>query len=244
MTEQAEKPVEIKPLSKKRFPNYVQTPPGGWRYAVPEVGGKIVGPFSNWPQLLDNLKVRYRSAGYTIPPDIHDRVQDYICQEQPEYCGEPGQVGVFSGPTEKATFHTFHAAMQCLQTLVSHRAGSGERPDMALQEQRAQVCAACPENQDVAGCSMCNIKSLGGLIKKLVGAKVTSVDKQLKFCAVCHCSTAAKVATKHQAIWSHMPDRQRDRLAREGEPATNGEISKVTCWILKEHEEQEAKYVA
>jgi hypothetical protein len=222
-------PVEIKPLSRKRFANYSDTPPGGWRYAVPEVGSKLVGPFTNWPQLLENLKVRYNAAGYPIPSNIYDKVQDYICEQQPEYCGEPGTVGMYSGPSEKATFHTFHAAMQCLQTLISHRAGSGERPDMELQEARAKVCVECPENQDTQGCSMCNVKALSGMIKKLVGAKVTSVDKRLKFCAVCHCSTAAKVATKHEAIWKHMPERQKANLPS-------------TCWLIVEHEAQEAKY--
>lgn len=225
------------PPPRKRFPNYTTTPPGGWRYAVPEVGNKIVGPFSSWIQLKDNITARYGSAGYAVPPDIFEKVQDYICEQEPEHCGEPGRVGMFSGPSEKATFHTFHAAAQCIQTLVSHRAGSGERPDMELQEKRAKVCAACPENQSVQGCSMCNFKTLNGLIKKIVGAKVTSVDKELKYCAVCHCSTAAKVATKHQAIWNHMPDKQKARLPREG---VDG--AKLTCWLIQEHEEQEAKY--
>src|SRR6188474_974395 len=70
------------------FPNYVNTPPGGWRYVVPETG-KTIGPFSNWKQLRDVLAGHYMSAGYDMPGDIFEKVEAQICNNFPEYCGEP-----------------------------------------------------------------------------------------------------------------------------------------------------------
>jgi hypothetical protein len=211
----------------KSFPNLTNTPPGGWRYLVPETG-KVIGPFSGWRQLEDNLVAYYHSTAYPLPDNLFDLAQAYICGEQPEYCGEPAkESGVAKFYRESK--HTFHTALQCLTTLVSHRAGSGERPSLEQQEARAAVCVECPMNQDTQACSVCNIKTLNGLIKKLAGAKVTSYDKRLKFCAVCHCANAAKIATKLEAIWTHMPQSQREKLP----PA---------CWLVTEQADKEAKY--
>ncbi len=203
----------------RTLPNLTNTPPNGWRYVVPETG-KRIGPFSGWVQLREQLAAHYKTAGYNMPGDIFERVQTAICDAEPAYCGDEDAAPA-PLPLMAATRHTFHAAVQCLSTLMSHRAGSGERPSLDVQESRARVCAACPENTDVQGCSVCSWNTLKGLIEKLAGAKKTSVDAQLKFCGVCHCSTKAKVATKHEAIWTHMPERQRKAL-----PAS--------CWILTE----------
>lgn len=211
----------------RALPNTVTTPPGGWRFKIPETG-KVIGPFSGYKQLADQLGTYYFSTGYPPPKDLFNVVQEYICAEQPEYCGAPAPESSI-GRAYKETKHTFHMALQCLNTLVSHRAGSGERPSFELQEKRAAVCVQCPMNQDTQACSVCNLRTLGGLIKKLVGAKVTSYDSRLKFCAVCHCANAAKVATKHEAIWAHMPERQREALP-------------PTCWLVTEQKEKEASY--
>src|SRR6185369_15592310 len=213
---------------KRTLPNLVNTPPGGWQYVVPDTG-KTIGPFNGWNQLRENLERYYQSVAYPLPKNLFELVEQQICESQPEYCGAPHTESPV-GKLYRETKHSFHAALQCLSTLVSHRAGSGEKPPIEQQEARAAVCVECPMNQDTQACSVCNIKTLGGLIKKLVGAKVTSYDSRLKFCAVCHCANAAKVATKHEAIWSHMPQQQKDKLPIKGEPLEDGTMANVTCW--------------
>lgn len=206
-------------MSERVLPNLTNTPPNGWRYRVPHTN-HLVGPYSGWPQLRDNIAAHYRAAAYELPPDLFDKVHAYICEQEPNYCGDP--VTAPAGHDYlAATKHTFHAAIQCLRTLVSHRAGSGERPTDAQQEQRAQVCAACPENSPIQQCSVCSWATLKGLVEKLAGARPTTVDAKLQFCGVCHCSTKAKVATKHDAIWKFMSEGQKQRL-----PAP--------CWIKTE----------
>lgn len=214
-----------------RFPNLVNTPPGGWRYLVPDTE-KLIGPFSGWGQLHDMLAGHYRAAGYEMPADIFDKVQAYICEQSPEHCGVASPEAKEENRIVKAFKqgkHTFHLAIRCLSTLVSHRAGSGEKPPLELQEKRAAVCVACPKNTEVEGCSMCNFKQLKRLVEKLVGAKKTTLDAQLKFCEVCHCANSAKIATKHEAIWTHLPQSQREALPS-------------LCWLNTEHEEKEKTF--
>jgi hypothetical protein len=207
----------------RRLPNKTETPPGGWRYTVPETS-KTVGPYSGITQLLENLKGHYHAAAYEQPGNLPELIEKQICDENPEYCGEEG-VPSMTQRFLKETKHTFHAALRCLATLVSHRAGSGERPQLADQERRALTCVACPKNQPIQQCSTCNNKSLNNLIEKIAGAKKTSVDAQLQYCEVCHCGLRAKIATMHSAIWTHMPENQKKQLPE-------------SCWIILEAKEK------
>jgi hypothetical protein len=156
-----------------------------------------------------------------MPENIFDLVEQSICAEFPEYCGAtPSFVRRVIDGVKNAS-HTFHAAHRCLITLVSHRAGSGERPSQELANARAAVCADCPMNQEIHACSHCNIATLNRLVEKLVGKITTPYDSQLKACAVCHCNLRAKISTKHEAIWRFMSLGEKKQL-----PAN--------CWIITE----------
>src|SRR2546421_728471 len=96
----------------KALPNLTNTPPGGWRYAVPETQ-KTLGPFSGWIQLQEQLHGHYHAAGYPVPANLFDLVQVQICNAQPEYCGDIIVQGPLSSAIQ-ATKHTFHAGLQCL----------------------------------------------------------------------------------------------------------------------------------
>lgn len=199
------------------LPNYTTTPPGGWRYQVPETG-RIVGPFSGWDQLKTNLTEHYRSTGYSIPEKLFEMVEAQICEKQTEYCAPPtiaSRLFLAMG----AIGHTFHTALSCLRTLASNSVG--EKPTQELAESRAKVCAVCPENKEIVGCSRCNIGSLNSFIQKVVGAKKTESDGALKFCGVCHCNLRAKIWTGREAIWKHTSDADKVKFPE-------------SCWLKKE----------
>ena len=195
------------------------TPPGGWRYLVPETG-RTIGPYTGFAQLRDNLASHYSASGYAMPSDILDKVEGQICSHTPEYCEESNIISRVAS-TMRRLSHTFHTAHQCLVTLVSNRAGSGEKPTMELASERAATCAACPMNRQVEGCSGCNFAALNSLVEKIVGGAKTPSDNHLKFCAVCHCNLRAKVWTKLKAIELGMSEAQRADLP-------------PTCWIITE----------
>ena len=213
------------------FPNLTNTPPGGWKYIVPETNQRR-GPYSNWPQLFEDLQAHYQATNYESPLDLFERVEKQICEEYPEWCGAAPLAPTFIqrlGETLRSIGHTFHAAHQCLAALVSHRAGSGERPNQVLANQRAATCAECPENGEIESCSHCNIRTLNSLVEKLVGTIKTPHDEQLKYCKVCHCNLRAKISTKHEAIWNHMANRQKQKLPE-------------TCWLVTENAAKEKSY--
>jgi len=199
------------------LPNVTTTPPGGWRYTVPETS-KEIGPFSGWDQLRENLIEHYRSTGYAIPLNLFELVEAQICSKQSDYCAGASvssRLYVAMG----AIGHTFHTALSCLRTLASN--ARGEKPSQELAESRSKVCASCPENKEVVDCSRCNMTALNSLIERSVGAKKTAHDGALKFCSVCHCNLRAKIWTRHEAIWKHTNDSDKERFPE-------------SCWLKTE----------
>jgi hypothetical protein len=207
------------------LPNITNCPPGGWEYKLPETERIVNG--SNLHELLEKIQSAYAGAGYQAPADLELKVEAYMCglERMQGYC-EDRSDSIFS-KMKRSLFqagnlaHTFHAAVQCMKSLISHVGGTGEKITQEVAESRASVCAVCPKNSDVTGCKNCNKGVIGQLIQRVVGARKTLHDGQLKFCDVCHCYTAAKIWVKHEAIWKHMPEGQKKALPE-------------TCWIVKE----------
>src|SRR5438105_1111133 len=98
------------------LPNTTTTPPGGWKFTVPETG-KTIGPFTGFVQLRGVLKDYYATVGYPMPSDIFERVETQLCMANPDYCAE-AYPGMSFGKAVAGTKHTFHAAVQCLATLM------------------------------------------------------------------------------------------------------------------------------
>lgn len=207
------------------LPNITNVPPGGWEYKIPETGKVVSG--SNLNDIRGKIDSQLIGGGYQIPVDINQKIEAYMCglERMNGYC-EERPTSIFDTAPKSLTaagnlYHTFHAAVQCLRTLITHRGGTGERITQEQAETRAAVCATCPKNTTVSGCSKCNDGVIGQLINKIVGAGKTSRDGELKFCEVCHCNLSAKIWTKHEAIFKHMPEGQKKSLPE-------------SCWILTE----------
>lgn len=61
-------------------------------------------------------------------------------------------------------------------------------------ERRARICAQCPLNVPVSGCSVCEIaRTLMDKSAKLLAGRTTEQDSKLKACACCGCQLQAKV---------------------------------------------------
>lgn len=204
-----------------RLPNHDTVPPGGWRYLVPETGKIVKGP--SMMDLIRAVRDHMHGNGYTMPHDIAVKIEDYMCEQMPNYCGN---VGFRSVPSKtnadpKNPYHTFHHLMQCLKTLISHRAGGRQSITPQIATTRAQDCVGCVNNVKITECSTCNSTLAKRTVQKLAGSGVTEFDSQLQACAICHCDNRAKVWTSHDAIWKHMPQAQKDKLPEN-------------CWIFKE----------
>lgn len=209
----------------RTLPNLTNCPPGGWEYKIPETGKILTG--SNLSELRAKLESQYSGSGYAIPLDIDFKIEEYMCglERMHDYC-ETRSVSIMDRIGKSLTrsgnlYHTFHAAIQCMKTLISHMGGTGERITQEVAEFRSATCAACPMNQNVTGCTNCNKGVVGQLIHKMVGARVTKHDGELMFCQACHCNTRAKIWVKHEAVYKHMPEGQKRVLPE-------------ACWIVTE----------
>lgn len=209
----------------RTLPNLTNVPPGGWEYEIPETKKVLTG--SNLPELKLKIQAQYVGAGYDVPSDLDLKIEAYMCalDRMRDYC-EQRQTSIFDTVAKSLSssgnlYHTFHAAVQCMRTMISHIGGTGEKITQEVAESRASDCAGCPKNSSVAGCLNCNKGVVGQLIGKIVGSRVTKRDGELLFCQVCHCATRSKIWTKHEAIWKHMPEGQKKALPE-------------TCWIISE----------
>lgn len=90
----------------------------------------------------------------------------------------------------------------------------GDSPlvDQAEAERRAAICARCPMNVQVRACLSCKgAEGIKGLIHKVTGGNVTSVDKDLYNCRVCTCSLKTIVWIKPEILAKGFTDSQRAR---------------------------------
>lgn len=76
--------------------------------------------------------------------------------------------------------------------------GEGPLVDQATAESRARICAACPANVTVHGCSSC--ADAPNKIAEIRGASHTEADTVLKSCGVCKCSNRAQVWVRAELL--------------------------------------------
>lgn len=201
-----------------RLPNWTNSPPGQWRYKVPETGQQF-GPFPDHEQLLSVVRSHYKANGYEIPSreTLLARFEAEACARAPGYCGDTSAESI--GPMS-ALGHSFHSALTCLRTLRDHWR-NGERVSAELAEARAQTCDACPRKIEISGCMGCNSASLTNTIALFVKSGKTSRDESLRYCSICDCSQKAIIWINRDAKLKNLSKEQQDALP-------------PTCWIVTE----------
>lgn len=203
-------------VTPRQLPNKTYSPPGGWRYRVPETGQVFRG-VSEY-QLLDQLQSHYKANQLVAPDDLAARIEQFVCAQEPDYCTDAhGQ----TAPPRGGLFHDFTNILRGTRTLLAWKLKGGALVEPALSERRARTCVGCPQNDEPQGCTSCNMPTLKRLVTELVGDRRTSVHDQLKACRVCSCQLAAKVQLQIDVLWSNMPDDQKTRLPE-------------TCWLVQE----------
>lgn len=201
----------------RQLPNRTYAPPGGWRYTVPETGQRFRG-VSDY-QLKCELEAHYRANQLQIPSDLDARIEQFVCEQEPDYCTDAHGQPVRDG--RRSFVHEITTVLQGTRTLFAWMAGGRQLVDASLSERRASVCVACPMNQEPEGCTSCNAKTTREVVTQIVGTRQTSLHNQLKACKVCSCWLAAKVQLPHAVLWNHMPPALKEQL-----PAS--------CWLVTE----------
>lgn len=204
-------------MTAQHLPNKTYSPPAGWRYRVPETGQLFRG-VSEY-QLKSQLEAHYKANSLPIPADISDRIEQFICAQEPDYCTDSH--GMKPVGWKEGALHDFKTVIQGTRTLAAWLLGGKKYVDPAQAESRASTCLNCIQHDTPQGCTSCNSKELKRVVQLVVGDRRTKVHDHLKSCRVCHCQLAAKVQLPHSVLWSNMPAEQRERLPK-------------TCWLITE----------
>lgn len=200
--------------SARSLPNRFTAPPGGWRYRVPETGQ--IFSASNEQELLGQLRAHYGAAGYPMPANLVELIDQNICAQHPDYC-------VGSGPAPKASglAHTFTTVLQGTRTIGAWLLGGRELVSQDVADRRASICSMCVQNDEPQGCTSCNSKVMKEAVEKLVGKRSTALHDRLLSCRICGCNLRAKVWFPLRILLDHMPAEQQERLPE-------------TCWLKTE----------
>lgn len=85
-----------------------------------------------------------------------------------------------------------------VRSMRDWQAAGGGLDSEVEAERRARICAQCPRNVDVAGCSWCS--GLLASVLQLVAGRRTEQDHLLKHCDVCGCANRAAVHFPMSAV--------------------------------------------
>ena len=131
--------------------------------------------------------------------------EDALCRVLPPgHCtyADGKQPGVFVDI--RMTEDDWRRGMDVLESVVAQHvkslfdAEATPLVDQSTAETRARICASCPANVMIRGCSAC--MGMANWIVKIRGNAKTESDGVLAQCGVCHCSNKAQVWVKAETL--------------------------------------------
>lgn len=204
--------------------NYTETPPGLWRYRVPETG-IWVKDFYAYNDLEAEVLRHYKANGKGAPSGLRQSIIDQMCQQLPEGWCHDGNRWLAIGQRFAAEFQR---VLTGTTTLVDWWINAGrQRVSQEEADRRAEICSTCIFNQLPQGCTACNGKALRDLANQIVGGSATAFDSTLQACQICGCELRAKVWLPLDVLQRHIPAAQLAQF-----PPPNGAYK--GCWLRDE----------
>lgn len=205
--------------------NWSVTPPGLWRYRVPETG-HWVRDFYAYNDLEDALRQYYKANALSMPSDVRNRVQEQMCEQLPPgWCKVEG-AGVIG--YVRGLLHEFQRVLQGTTTLADWWINGGkQRVSNEEVVRRSAICQKCIFNQPPVGCSACNIAALNRAVESTLGGDRLPTDAQLESCSICGCNLRVKTRIPLDILQRHINDQQRQQFP----PQHNGFSG---CWLREE----------
>jgi hypothetical protein len=170
---------------RKVFINKSVVPPGDFVYVEPSSGIRF--RTRSWNTMVLEVREHRIANGVLLSPGWEDELESDVCKNYgPETCK-------FVDSTPDNGPRSIHVSdvKNFLRVLGSWMTSGTGYVEQEEAERRAEICAACPKNQTIEGCTACS--NLVGTISAILGSRATKYDVVLKGCAVCSCSNQAQV---------------------------------------------------
>lgn len=180
--------------TRYRIKDVFQHPPnGGWQYIQPESGTHIKA--MSLEELVSKVKAHREANNYPRPTrfEVAEDVQAWICAQLPPdaramTCLMEGESGFTEYPSISVD-HVKRFLRVTKELLASARGARFVGEKEALR--RASICAQCPYNIKVPGCTGC--QGIANAVFEVIGKRQTPLDSMLRQCGVCGCSNTAQV---------------------------------------------------
>ena len=177
--------------------NRVKCPPGGWSWTDPDTNVKI--QTLAYVDLIRQVEAYFDANKLPKVENWRAVVDDEICRQngiEDSHCGEPAKPAPI--PPERALQP--QDLLNFLKTVRQWASKGFSFVSSAEAERRAAICATCPQNIAVPGCTGC--QGILNYVRETLNRranhrglepKVTSKDDQLQNCGVCGCVLEVKV---------------------------------------------------
>lgn len=161
--------------------------PKGGHYFIERDGAKIVG--DSWNGVIARVRAYRKRANYP-EGDVTQEVHAQACQRNPILCtDDSGHIAAVQKASIKARVLTWLNQMR------------GNKPQFVpteLAQQRANICATCPNNQGIPdGCASCRA-ALAALRSEILGPR--PIDGRLNACMGTGEDLPAAVWVESQAV--------------------------------------------
>ncbi len=209
------------------FNNVNTTPPGLYRYRIPELTGPaaMVTDFWAYNDLEAEVAARYRRNGLAVPGDLRQQITDQLCKQLPKgYCRDgTGLFGYFG-----QLLHAFQRILQGTITVADWWLAAGkQRVSTEEIQRRSAICQQCSFNQPPTGCATCSMAALNRIVESTLGNDRLPTDAGLEACVVCGCNLRVKVRIGKEVLLRHIPEAQQMQF-----PPAHGTFA--GCWLREQ----------
>jgi len=169
----------------------MESPPGGWKYTVPETGLLITGPYAHI--LKRRVLNHMRANSLPIPDDAV--LVDAICRESNH--GAPFCGGALPEAPVGIPGMTWGQAKRFIATILEV---AKDRKFVSKEEaeRRAAICAGCVYSQNISGCKGC--ASAFRQAAKFIRGREIPLPKHQEFCAKCGCYLPLKSLIPNEVL--------------------------------------------
>lgn len=221
------------------FNNPNVTPPGLYRYRIPELTGEaaMVKDHYAYNDLESEVIARYKRNGKSPPGDLRQQIIDQLCPQLPKGWCRDG-TGLFGYARELV--YEFQRILQGTITIADWWLSTGKKRVSTEEiQKRSAICQQCVFNQPPTGCASCSMGALNRVVEAAVGNDRLPSDAGLEACTICGCNLRVKTRIEKEVLLRHIPESQKMQFP----PAHN---SFPGCWLREDElqEQEPAKQIA